>query len=113
MDARAVLLRFIEMAGGSNERGYVLALMNDGLRDPPATLESRACIYSVVQPRTELGLRHLLWKAQGAPLLALLDDALARRVPADLVRGAQRECIHAIEPAELLHLVLRVPVVGF
>lgn len=112
MDARAILLRFIEMAGGSNERGYVLALMNEGLRDPPATLESRACIYSVVQPRTELGLRHLLWKAQGAPLLALLDDALARRLPADLVRGAQRECIHAIEPAELLHLVLRVPVVG-
>jgi hypothetical protein len=112
VDARAVLLRFIEMAGGSNERGYVLALMNDGLRDPPATLESRACIYSVVQPRTELGLRHLLWKAQGAPLLALLDDALARKLPADLVRGAQRECIHAIEPAELLHLVLRVPVVG-
>jgi len=100
------------MAGGPAERGYVLALAADGLRDLPAELATSTAKYAVVHPTSEIGLRHVLWKADGAPVLALLDEPLARRLPADLVRRARGRRVHAVEPGEVLSLALQVPVVG-
>lgn len=100
------------MAGGPAERGYVLAIATEGLRDLPPELATSTGKYAVVHPTSEIGLRHLLWKADGAPVLAILDEPLARRLPADLVRRARGRCVHAVEPAEVLSLALQVPVVG-
>lgn len=112
MDAQVILRRLVEMAGGPAERGFVLALAADGLRDLPPELATSSAKYAVVRPTSEIGLRHLLWKANGAPVLALLDEPLARRLPADLVRRARGRRVHAVEPAEVLSLALQVPVVG-
>ena len=112
MDAQVILRRLVEMAGGPAERGYVLALAADGLRDLPAEFATSSGKYAVVHPTSEIGLRHVLWKADGAPVLALLDEPLARRLPADLVRRARGRRVHAVEPAEVLSLALQVPVVG-
>ena len=112
MDAQVILRRLVEMAGGPAERGYVLALAADGLRDLPAEFATSTGKYAVVHPTSEIGLRHVLWKADGAPVLALLDEPLARRLPADLVRRARGRRVHAVEPGEVLSLALQVPVVG-
>lgn len=112
MRADQVLAKLIDLAGGPSERGYVLALSAEGFSDLPTEIKTPNGTYSVVKPRSEIGLRHLLWKAQGAPLLALLDEPLARRLPPDLVRRAKGHRVHAVEPAEVLSLALGVPVVA-
>ena len=112
MDSQVILRRLVEMAGGPAERGYVLALVGDGLRDLPAELSTSTAKYAVVHPTSEIGLRHVLWKADGAPVLALLDEPLARRLPADFVRRARGRRVYAVEPGEVLSLALQVPVVG-
>lgn len=112
MNAQVILRRLVEMAGGPAERGYVLALAAEGLRDLPSEFPTSSGKYAVVHLTSEIGLRHVLWKADGAPVLALLDEPLARRLPADLVRRARGRRVHAVEPAEVLSLALQVPVVG-
>ncbi|KYG04935.1 hypothetical protein BE21_43865 [Sorangium cellulosum] len=112
MNAQVVLKRIVEMAGGAAERGYVLAIAGEGLEELPATLDTVAGRYAVVRPSSEIALRHTLWKSGGAPVLALLSPALAKRLPADLVRRARGRKIHAVEPAELLSLALGVQVIG-
>lgn len=112
MDPQVILKKLVEMAGGAKESGYVLALANSSLGTPPSELSTAVAKYAVVQPTSEIGLRHILWKAAGAPVLALVDEPLARRLPADLVRRAHGGCVHAIELAELLSLALQVKVVA-
>lgn len=111
MDAQVILKRLVELAGGASERGYILALAGEGLREVPATLETAAGRYTVLRPTSELGLRYGLWKSGGAPVLALLEEPLARQLPADLVRRAQGHRIHAVEPSELLSIALGVQVI--
>ena len=112
MNAQVILKRIVEMAGGAAERGYVLAIAGEGLEELPATLDTVAGRYAVVRPSSEIALRHTLWKSGGAPVLALLAPALAKRIPADLVRRAHGRKIHAVEPAEVLSLALGVQVIG-
>ncbi len=112
MRADLILGKLIEMAGGPSERGYVLALTADGFLNLPAELSTASGTYAVVRPKSEIGLRHILWKADGAPVLALLDEPLARRLPPDLVRRAKGHRVHSVEAAEVLGLALGVPVVA-
>jgi hypothetical protein len=90
----------------------VLALKSEGLEALPNELQTAAGRYAVVAPASEISLRHTLWKADGAPVLALLDEPLARRLSADLVRRARGARVHAVEPAEVLSMALGVPVVA-
>ncbi|HZO12456.1 MAG TPA: BREX-2 system phosphatase PglZ, partial [Polyangiaceae bacterium] len=110
MNPLTLLRRLIELAGGPAEQGYVLALANDTLRDVPPSFSTGAASYTVVRPSSEIRLRHILWQAKGAPLLALVDEPLARRLPADLVHAARGAKIHAVETAEILSLALRTQV---
>jgi DNA-binding protein H-NS len=112
MDPQIVLRRLVEMSGGPAERGYVLALASPGLTTMPTELSTSAGKYAVVHPTSEVALRHVLWKAGGAPVLALLDEPLARRLPADLIRRARGGRVHAVEPGEVLSLALGVRVVA-
>ena len=112
MDAQIILQRLVEMAGGPSETGYVLAIASDALREIPSELPTSKGKYAVVRPTSEIGLRHLLWKARGAPILALVDESLANRLPADLVRRSRGGSVHAVELGEVLSLALRVPVVA-
>jgi hypothetical protein len=80
------LLRgLIEQAGGTGESGYVLRDRRRGAlptRFPPGHVRCRAA--------TEIALRHLSWKGKGAPLIAVMPEALARRIQQapDLLRRA-------------------------
>ena len=112
MNAQVILRRLVEMAGGPAERGYVLALTTDALRELPSEFATSSGKYAVVHPTSEIGLRHVLWKAAGAPVLAMLDEPLARRLPPDVVRRSRGSRVHAVEGAEVLSLALQVPVVG-
>jgi hypothetical protein len=112
VDPQVILKKLVEMAGGAKESGYVLALANAGLGTPPKELSTGVAKYAVVHPTSEIALRHILWKAAGAPVLALIDEPLARRLPADLVRSSHGRCVHAIELAEILSLALQVKVVA-
>src|SRR5690606_8649286 len=70
--------------------------------------------YGVHRVASEIGLRHLLWKAKGAPLIAVLPEALAQRIQAapDLLRRAQNQRVHALSANDVLEVVLGVRVVG-
>ncbi len=110
MSSQALLKRLIELAGGPANDGYVLALKSDTLKEVPTAFETHAARYTVVHPETEIGLRHTLWRAKGAPILALVDEALARRLPADLVLAARGGRVHAVEIAEVLSLAFKTQV---
>ncbi|MFO0761832.1 MAG: BREX-2 system phosphatase PglZ [Byssovorax sp.] len=89
----------------------MLALATPGLGALPSELVTSAGKHAVVLPTSEIALRHILWKAAGAPVLALVEEPLARRLPADLVRRSRGSRVHAIELAEILSLALGVRVV--
>lgn len=110
MSSQALLKRLIELAGGPADHGYVLALMSDTLKEVPSAFATNAARYTVVHPTTELGLRHTLWRAKGAPILALVDEPLARRLPADLVLASRGARVHAVETSEVLSLALKTQV---
>lgn len=110
MNTRVLLKRLIELAGGPAEHGYVLALMRDTLGEVPATFQTDVATYTVVRPTSEIGLRHTLWRAKGAPILAIVEEALAKRLPADLVYAARGARVHAVETSELLSLALKTQV---
>lgn len=115
MNNRTLLQRLVELAGGARDRGYILALEPEGLSDLPETLMAGSVRYVVAKVGSELGLRRLLGQmggATGAPFIAFLPEALARRLPPDLLRRAQRERVHALEPAEILGIALGAPVQG-
>lgn len=110
--AQLLLRRLVEQAGGARETGYVLVLDGEGLEDLPAQLVTPRGAYTVHRPTTELGLRHVLWKAHGAPTIAVLAEDLAKRLPPDLLRRAHNQRVHALSVNDVLEVILGVRVVG-
>lgn len=110
--AQLLLRRLLEEAGGARETGYVLVLDGEGLEDLPAQLVTPRGAYTVHRPTTELGLRHVLWKARGAPVIVVVAEELARRLPPDLLRRAHNQRVHALSVNDVLEVILGVRVVG-
>lgn len=112
--ALMLLRRLLEQAGGATETGYVLVLEGDGLEDLPVQIPTPKGSYAVHRVTTEIGLRHLLWKARGAPLIVVLPEALAQRIQRapDLLRPARNQRVHALSLNDVLEVILGVRVVG-
>ena len=89
MSRQAVLRKLIEAAGDAADDSYILALSSEGLEDLPGEIQTARGTFIVQRPSTELGLRRLIWKANGAPLVAVIDRELALRLPPDLIRRAR------------------------
>lgn len=112
--AQLLLRRLVEQAGGADETGYILVIASEGLEDLPPRIPMPKGAYAVHQVATEIGLRHLLWTAQGAPLIAVLPEALAERIQQspDLLRRARNQRVHALLVNDVLEVMLGVRVVG-
>jgi hypothetical protein len=112
--AQLLLRRLLDQAGGAAESGYVLVIDGEGLEDLPALMPAPSGAYGVHRVGTELGLRHLLWKAKGAPLIAVLPEEVAHRIQKapDLLRRARNQRVHALSVNDVLEVVLGVRVVG-
>ncbi|MCA9674842.1 MAG: BREX-2 system phosphatase PglZ [Myxococcales bacterium] len=110
--SQILLRKLLEQAGGSAEPGYVLVLDGEGLEDLPAQMVTPHGTYSVHRIASEMRLRHTLWKAQGAPVIAVIPSALASRLPPDLFRRARNQRVHALAPNDVLEVILGVRVVG-
>lgn len=111
--ASQILLRkLLEQAGGTAEPGYVLVLDGEGLEDLPPQMPTPHGTYSVHRLGSEIRLRHVLWTAQGAPVIAVIPSALASRLPPDLFRRARNHRVHALAPNDVLEVILGVRVVG-
>ena len=112
--AQLLLRRLLDQAGGAAETGYVLVIDGEGLTDLPSDIRTPKGSYAVHRAGTEIGLRYLLWKAKGAPLIAVLPEALAHRVQKapDLLRRARNQRVHALSVNDVLEVVLGVRVVG-
>ena len=115
MSAAPLLLRrLLDQAGGAAETGYLLVIEGEGLEDLPKSMPTAKGDYRVHRVSTELGLRHLLWQAKGAPLIAVLPEELAQRIQKspDLLRRARNQRVHALSVNDVLEVVLGVRVVG-
>lgn len=115
MSASQLLLRrLLDQAGGASETGYVLVIDGEGLENLPDQIPTSKGSYGVHRIGSELGLRHLLWKAKGAPLIAVMPEDLARRIQhaPDLLRRARNQRVHALSVNDVLEVVLGVRVVG-
>lgn len=116
MSSSALLLlrRLLEQAGGATESGYLLVIDGEGLENLPEQMTTPAGTYSIYRVSTEIGLRHLLWKARGAPLIAVLPEELAYRIQKapDLLRRARNQRVHALAVNDVLEVLLGVRVVG-
>ena len=112
--AQMLLRRLLDVAGGAEETGYLLVLEGDGLEDLPETIKTPKAAYGVHRVQTEIGLRHLLWKAKGAPLIAVMPHQLAEQIQRspDLLRRARNQRIHALAVNDVLEVILGVRVVG-
>ena len=112
--AQLLLRRLLDQAGGAAETGYLLVIDGEGLENLPNDITTPRGSYAVHRAGTEIGLRHLLWKAKGAPLIAVLPEELARRVQKapDLLRRARNQRVHALSVNDVLEVVLGVRVVG-
>lgn len=112
--AQLLLRRLLEQSGGPAESGYLLVIDGEGLEDLPQQLSTPRGTCGVHRVSTEIGLRHLLWKAQGAPLIAVLPEELARRIQKvpDLLRRARKQRVHALSANDVLEVILGVRVVG-
>jgi len=110
----ALLQKIVEMAGGPDDTGFVLALSGDGLDQVPESFHALGQTWNVTQPQTELSLRRALWKAGGAPLVALVPPTLADtlRSRPDVLHRARGRRVHALEISDILGIALGVPVVG-
>lgn len=111
MNAQGLLRKLVELAGGPSEQGYILALENDTLGEVPPELTTEKASYAIHRVKTELALRRLLWKTNGAPFIGLVHEDLARRLPADVIRRARGGRVLALELSDVLELVLGVRVV--
>ena len=78
--AQLLLRRLLDQAGGASETGYVLVIDGEGLENLPDQMPTPKGSYAVHRVSSELGLRHLLWKAKGAPLIAVMPEDVARRI---------------------------------
>ena len=96
--AQLLLRRLLDQAGGATETGYLLVIDGEGLENLPAEMPTPKGSYGVHRITTELGLRHLLWKAKGAPLIAVMPEDVARRIQKapDLLRRARNQRVHAL-----------------
>ncbi|MBI4699819.1 MAG: BREX-2 system phosphatase PglZ [Deltaproteobacteria bacterium] len=112
MRSDLLLHKLLEAAGGPAERGYVLALDGSGLDAVPERVATSRASYAVYRPQTELEIRHILWKMQGAPFIALVKEELAHRLPADIVKRAQGARAHAVDESSVLGAAIGVPLVG-
>jgi len=114
MTSQLLLRRLLEQAGGASESGFVLVLDGEGLEDLQGELPTPQGTYSVQRVSSELGLRHLLWKAQGAPVIAVLPEAVALKIQKapDILRRAHKQRIHALLINDILEVHLGVRVVG-
>lgn len=112
--AQLLLRRLLDQAGGAAETGFVLVIDGEGLENLPDQIPTPIGSYSVRRVATEIGLRHLLWKAKGAPLIAIMPEALARKIQQapDLLRRARNQRVHALSVNDVLEVVLGVRVVG-
>ena len=112
--AQLLLRRLLDQAGGATETGYVLVIDGEGLENLPDQMPTPKGSYGVHRISTELGLRHLLWKAKGAPLIAVMPEDVARRIQKapDLLRRARNQRVHALSVNDVLEVVLGVRVVG-
>ena len=112
--AQLLLRRLLEKAGGAGETGYVLLIEGEGLASLPAQMSTPEATYGVHRVFSELGLRYLLWKAKGAPLIAVMPEDVARRIQnaPDLLRRACNQRVHALTANDVLEVMLGVRVVG-
>lgn len=112
--AQLLLRRLLDQAGGAAETGYLLVIDGEGLENLPDQMPTPKGSYGVHRITTELGLRHLLWKAKGAPLIAVMPEDVARRIQKapDLLRRARNQRVHALSVNDVLEVVLGVRVVG-
>jgi hypothetical protein len=112
--AQLLLRRLLDNAGGASEAGYVLVIDGEGLENLPDQMPTPKGSYGVHRVASELGLRHLLWKAKGAPLIAVMPEDVARRIQnaPDLLRRARNQRVHALSVNDVLEVVLGVRVVG-
>jgi len=112
--AQLLLRRLLEQAGGASESGYLLVIDGEGLDNLPEEMPTPKGSYAVHRVSTELGLRHLLWKAKGAPLIAVMPEEVARKIQSapDILRRAQNQRVHAMSVNDVLEVVLGVRVVG-
>jgi hypothetical protein len=112
--AQLLLRRLLDQAGSASETGYVLVIDGEGLDNLPDQMPTPKGSYGVHRVTSELGLRHLLWKAKGAPLIAVMPEDVARRIQnaPDLLRRAKNQRIHALSVNDVLEVVLGVRVVG-
>jgi hypothetical protein len=112
--AQLLLRRLLDQAGGASETGYLLVIDGEGLEDLPDQMPTPKGSYGVHRISSELGLRHLLWKAKGAPLIAVMPEDVARRIQnaPDLLRRARNQRVHALSVNDVLEVVLGVRVVG-
>jgi hypothetical protein len=112
--AQLLLRRLLEQAGGASGTGYLLVIDGEGLENLPVQMPTPQGTYGVHRVATELGLRHLLWKAKGAPLIAVMPEALAHKIQAapDVLRRAKNQRVHALSVNDVLEVVLGVRVVG-
>lgn len=110
--AQILLRKLLEQAGGSSESGYVLVLDGEGLAELPAQMATPHGTYSVHRLTSEIRLRHTLWTARGAPVIAVIPPALAAKLPPDLFRRARNHRVHALAPNDVLEAILGVRVIG-
>jgi hypothetical protein len=110
--AQILLRKLLEQAGGSAGSGYVLVLDGEGLEQLPPQMATPHGTYSVHRLASEIRLRHTLWKAQGAPVIAVIPSALASKLPPDLFRRARNQRVHALAPNDVLEVILGVRVIG-
>ncbi len=112
MNEVQLLRRLLEVAGITADGPYVLALAGDGIETVPETIEVAGVRLPVARPTSELGLRRAVNRANGAPFLAILPEDLARRLPPDLLRAARGARVHALDPTEVLSVVLGTHVIS-
>jgi hypothetical protein len=112
--AHLLLRRLLDQTGGADETGYLLVIDGEGLENLPEQMPTPRGAYRVHRVSTELGLRHLLWKAKGAPLIAVMPEAIARQIQKapDILRRARNQRVHALSINDVLEVVLGVRVVG-
>lgn len=112
--AQLLLRRLLDQAGGASETGYLLVIDGEGLENLPEQMLTPKASYAVHRISSELGLRHLLWKAKGAPLIVVMPEDVARRIQRspDLLRRARNQRVHALSVNDVLEVVLGVRVVG-
>jgi hypothetical protein len=112
--AQQLLRRLLEQAGDAADSSYLLVLDGEGLEDLPERMSTARGEHTVVRVGTEIRLRHLLWKAQGAPLIAVLPEELAQRIQKapDLLRRARNQRVHALAANDVLEAILGVRVIG-